>query len=365
MQVTTQPDLPAYLRYLCEHVDETKALLDDMLIGVTNFFRDREPFESLEREVVPRLFDLHQKSDDAQEIRVWSAGTSTGEEAYSLAILLTDYKTETSSDLKIQVFASDIDERAISSGRAGLYPEAIVTDVSPARLRQYFVKEDSHYRVRKDIRERVLFARHSLLADPPFSQIDLIVCRNLLIYLDRDIQREILQMFHFALRAGGYLFLGTSESADACPEMFTTVDKRNRIFRARSGPNAHRLPAMPKGGYVRTVSSSQPGDSRAVKKPSTVELYQRAADRFSPPSIVVNSEADIIYVSRGAGRYLQHMTGEISNNLLSLVNGDLRLGLPSSRPSSQDNLFGHARSTTNVTDSITKCRSRCTRSRML
>jgi two-component system CheB/CheR fusion protein len=327
MQVTTQPDLPAYFRYLCEHVDETKALLDDMLIGVTNFFRDREPFESLEREVVPRLFDLHQKSDIGQEIRVWSAGTSTGEEAYSLAILLTDYKTETSSDLKIQVFASDIDERAITSGRAGLYPEAIVTDVSPARLRQYFVKEDSNYRVRKDIRERVLFAKHSLLADPPFSQIDLIVCRNLLIYLDRDVQREILQMFHFALRAGGYLFLGTSESADACPELFTTVDKRNRIFRARSGPNAHRLPAMPKGGYARTVSLSQPGDSRAVKKPSTVELYQRAAERFSPPSIVVNSEADILYVSRGAGRYLQHMTGEISNNLLSLVAGDLRLEL--------------------------------------
>jgi two-component system CheB/CheR fusion protein len=327
MQVTTQPDLPAYFRYLCEHVDETKALLDDMLIGVTNFFRDRESFESLERVVVPRLFDLHQKSDSGQEIRVWSAGTSTGEEAYSLAILLNDYKTETSSDLKIQVFASDIDERAISSGRAGLYPEAIVTDVSPARLRQYFVKEDSNYRVRKDIRERVLFAKHSLLADPPFSQIDLIVCRNLLIYLDRDIQREILQMFHFALRAGGYLFLGTSESADACPELFTTVDKRNRIFRARSGPNAHRLPAMPRGGYVRTVSSSQPGDSRAIKKPSTIELYQRAAERFSPPSIVVNSEADILYVSRGAGRYLQHMTGEISNNLLSLVNGDLRLEL--------------------------------------
>jgi two-component system CheB/CheR fusion protein len=327
MQVTTQPDLPAYFRYLCEHVDETKALLDDMLIGVTNFFRDREPFESLEREVVPRLFDLHQKSDSGEEIRVWSAGTSTGEEAYSLAILLTDYKTETSSDLKIQVFASDIDERAISFGRGGLYPEAIVTDVSPARLRQYFVKEDSYYRVRKDIRERVLFAKHSLLVDPPFSQIDLIVCRNLLIYLDRDIQREILQMFHFALRAGGYLFLGTSESADACPELFTTVDKRNRIFRARSGPNAHRVPAMPKGGYGRTVSSSQPGGSQAVKKHSTVELYQRAAERFSPPSIVINSEADILYVSRGAGRYLQHMTGEISNNLLSLVNGDLRLEL--------------------------------------
>jgi two-component system CheB/CheR fusion protein len=327
MQVTTQPDLPAYFRYLSEHVDETKALLDDMLIGVTNFFRDREPFESLEREVVPRLFDLNQKTDGAEEIRVWSAGASTGEEAYSLAILLTDYKAETSSDLKIQIFASDIDERAISSGRAGLYPDAIVTDVSPARLRQYFVKEDSNYRVRKDIRERVLFAKHSLLADPPFSQIDLIVCRNLLIYLDRDIQREILQMFHFALRAGGYLFLGTSESADACPELFTTVDKRNRIFRARSGPNTHRLPAMPRGGYVRTVLSPQSGDTLAAKKPSTVELYQRAAERFSPPSIVVNSEADILYISQGAGRYLQHQTGEVSNNLLSLVSGDLRIEL--------------------------------------
>jgi two-component system CheB/CheR fusion protein len=325
MQVTTQPDLPAYYRYLCEHADETRALLDDMLIGVTNFFRDRECFESLEREVVPELFA--QKSSAGEELRVWSAGTSTGEEAYSLAILLNDYKTETSSELNIQIFASDIDERAIGIGRAGLYPEAIVTDVSPVRLRQYFLREDARYRVRKDIRERVLFAKHSLLADPPFSQIDLIVCRNLLIYLDRDIQREILQMFHFALRAGGYLFLGSSESADACPDLFSTVDKKNRIFRARSGPNTHRLPTMPRGGYVRTTSTSLPVDTGAIKKPSAVELYQRAAERFSPPSIVVNSEADILYISQGAGRYLQHMAGEVSNNLLSLVSGDLRLEL--------------------------------------
>lgn len=327
MQVTTQPDLPAYYRYICEHADETKALLDDMLIGVTNFFRDRESFESLERQVIPHLFSRQGDTSGAQEIRVWSAGASTGEEAYSLAIVLSDYKAETSSDISIQVFASDIDDRAISTGRAGLYSEAIITDVSPARLRQYFVKEDASYRVRKDIRERVLFAKHSLLADPPFSQIDLIVCRNLLIYLDRDIQREILQMFHFALRAGGYLFLGTSESADACPELFTIVDKKNRIFRARGGPNAHRLPAMPRGGYARTISSSLPSDARPVKKPSTVELYQRAAERFSPPSIIVNSEADVLYISQGAGRYLQHMTGEVSNNLLSLVSGDLRLEL--------------------------------------
>ncbi len=330
MQVTTQPDLPAYYRYLCEHGNETKALLDDMLIGVTNFFRDRESFESLEREVIPQLFARHKTSESGQEIRVWSAGTSTGEEAYSLAILLNDYKAENSSNLNIQVFASDIDDRAISAGRAGLYSEAIVTDIPPVRLRRYFVKEGASYRVRKDIREQLLFANHSLLADPPFSQIDLIVCRNLLIYLDRDVQRQILQMFHFALRADGYLFLGSSESADACPELFTSVDKKNRIFRARNPLNATRLPAMPRGGYARTISAAQPSDSPAPKKLSTVALYQRAAERFSPPSIVINSEAEILYISQGAGRYLQHMAGEVSNNLLSLVDGDLRLELRTS-----------------------------------
>jgi len=327
MQVTTQSDLSGYYRYLCENAEETRALLDDMLIGVTNFFRDRESFEALERAVIPQLFSRESGADHHKEVRVWSAGTSTGEEAYSLAILLNDYKNETSSDLNVQVFASDIDDRSISAGRAGLYSEAIITDVSPARLRQYFLKEEASYRVRKDIRERILFAKHSLLADPPFSQIDLIVCRNLLIYLDRDIQREILQMFHFALRAGGYLFLGTSESADACPELFTTIDKKNRIFRARTGAHSQRLPTMPRGGYARTITQSTPGIVRAIKKPSTAELYGRAIERFAPPGIIVNQDADILYISQGAGRYLEHMAGEVSNNLLSLVTGELRLEL--------------------------------------
>lgn len=330
MQVTTQPDLPAYYRYLCEHGNETKALLDDMLIGVTNFFRDRESFESLEREIIPQLFARHKTSESGHEIRVWSAGTSTGEEAYSLAMLLNDYKIENTSDLKLQVFASDIDDRAISAGRAGLYSEAIVTDITPTRLRRYFVKEGTTYRVRKDIREQVLFAIHSLLSDPPFSQIDLIVCRNLLIYLDRDVQREILQMFHFALRTDGYLFLGSSESADACSDLFAPVDKKNRIFRARNTLSVNRLPAMPRGGYARTISAAQPSNSQTPKKPSTVALYQRAAEHFSPPSIVINGEAEILYISKGAGQYLQHMTGEVSNNLLSLVNGDLRVELRTS-----------------------------------
>jgi two-component system CheB/CheR fusion protein len=203
MQVTAQSDLTGYYNYLNEHPSETKALLDDMLIGVTNFFRDRESFDALERDVAPQLFSRY--ADGAvggQDLRIWSAGTSTGEEAYSLVMLMADYKESISSDIGIQVFASDIDDRAVSAGRAGLYSQAIVTDVSPTRLRQYFIKEDDRYRVRKEVRDCVLFAKHSLLTDPPFSQIDLIVCRNLLIYLDREVQREILQMFHFALNPG-------------------------------------------------------------------------------------------------------------------------------------------------------------------
>jgi two-component system CheB/CheR fusion protein len=184
LQVTAQPDLAAYYDYLQSHPEETKALLGDMLIGVTNFFRDREAFEALERDVIPNLFKSLQDSlPHRDEVRVWSAGCSTGEEAYSLAILLTEQLDLLTSPAKLQVFATDIDDRAIAHGRNGVYPEAIVTDVPPTRMRQYFTLENQHYRVRKEVREKVLFGKHSLLLDPPFSQIDLIVCRNLLIYL--------------------------------------------------------------------------------------------------------------------------------------------------------------------------------------
>jgi two-component system CheB/CheR fusion protein len=256
MQVTTQSDLSAYYEYLQNTPDEAKSLLGDMLIGVTNFFRDREAFEALERDVLPQLVQSVASSATKEELRIWSAGCSTGEEAYSLAILLDDQMQVQGSKAVLQVFATDIDERAITTGRGGVYPQAIVTDVPPTRLRHYFVKDNEHYRIRKEIREKVLFAKHSLLSDPPFSQIDLITCRNLLIYLDREVQREILQMFHFALRPGGFLFLGSSESADACNELFTPVDKRNRIFRAKTGtPSSRRTPTMPRGGYVRSLAS--------------------------------------------------------------------------------------------------------------
>lgn len=327
MQVTAQPDLGAYFRFLQNNPDETKALLGDMLIGVTNFFRDREAFEALERNVLPQLVSAAVSAQpEKEEIRVWSAGCSTGEEAYSLAMLLNDQLQLDASKASLQLFATDIDERAISIGRAGLYPQAIVTDVPPTRLRHYFVKEDDHYRIRKEIREKVLFAKHSLLSDPPFSQIDLIVCRNLLIYLDREVQREILQMFHFALRPGGFLFLGSSESADACHELFAPVDKRNRIFRAKTGTaNSRRTPTMPRGGYVRTSVTRETPQSAVQRKLSFADIHQRALEHAAPPSMIVDANADILHMSESAGRFLRHVGGELSRNLLTLILPELRL----------------------------------------
>lgn len=326
MQVTAQSDLPSYYAYLQNHPEETKALLGDLLIGVTNFFRDREAFEALERDVLPGLLKPVEPGNlPPEEVRVWSAGCSTGEEAYTLAMLVSDQLVHDACPARLQVFATDIDERAIAVGRSGAYPEAIVTDVPPTRLRQYFLKDGHSYRVRKEIRERVLFAKHNLLSDPPFSQIDLIVCRNLLIYLDREVQREILQMFHFALRPGGYLFLGSSESAEACQELFSPVDKRNRIFRSKYGTASRRTPTLPRGGYVRAMSSPTAPLAPPAHKVSFADIHLRAIERCAPPSMIVDANADILHMSESAGRFLRHVGGELSRNLLTLINPQLRL----------------------------------------
>lgn len=332
MQVTAQADLSLYLTYLQENPEETKALLGDMLIGVTNFFRDREAFTALERDVLPQLFHACPPGAQADsEVRVWSAGCSTGEEAYSLAMLLSEQLASGPFTAKVQLFATDIDERAVAIGRAGAYPEAITVDVAPSRLRQNFIKEDGQYRIRKDIREKVLFAKHSLLVDPPFSQINLISCRNLLIYLDRDVQREILQMFHFALKPGGFLFLGSSESADMCQELFVPVDKKNRIYRSKADPlPARRMPTLPRGGYVATVAAAPTAPIAVQRKVSFSDVHQRAISRFCPASMIVDPNADILHMTERAGRFLRHVGGELSRNLLVLIQPDLRLDVRTS-----------------------------------
>ena len=331
MQVNALRDMPSYARHLQSHPEETPALLADMLIGVTNFFRDREAFEALERDILPALFA--QKSDSEEKsLRIWTAACSTGEEAYSLAMLVADQAAVSSGkiDIQTQVFATDIDDRALETARAGIYSEAIVTDVAPPRLRQYFIKEQNHYRMQKELRERILFARHNILRDPPFSRLDLISCRNLMIYLDRDIQIEVLRMFHFALNPGGYLFLGSSETADACSQLFTPVDKKNRIYRAKDvGSSLRRPPTGPFHGFAMTAPARPPFSEphRRNKKFSFADVHRRALEQYAPPSVIVNQEAEIVHMSDRAGNFLRYVGGEPSLNLTTLVHPQLRLEL--------------------------------------
>jgi two-component system, chemotaxis family, CheB/CheR fusion protein len=324
LQVNQLPDLPAYCDFLRAHQEEAHALLQDMLISVTNFFRDREAFEALEREVIPHLF-ADKTSDDL--VRVWVAGCASGEEAYSVAILLSEHAAGLPQPPAIQVFATDIDEDRIVSARAGNYPDSIITDIAPTRLRNFFTKEPGGYTVKKSLRERILFTVHNLLKDPPFSRLDLIVCRNLMIYLNRDVQGQVLELFHFALHPGGYIFLGSAESADGATDLFTTVDKKHRLFRANVvSRTTLRVPRLPLGiPLTKAVWRAETASER--RRLSFSELHQRLLEQYAPPSVIINRDYDIVHLSDRAGRFLQFAGGEPSHNLLKVIHPELRLDL--------------------------------------
>ncbi|MDR5738408.1 CheR family methyltransferase [Caballeronia sp. LZ016] len=336
MQVNGQRDLLAYRDFLRANGEEATALLADMLIGVTQFFRDRDAFDSLEREVIGGLFSEHTGGANETQVRVWVAGCSTGEEAYSLSLQLARARDAASSTRTIQVFATDIDEVAIVRARTGRYPVSIASDVPPDLLQRYFVKEGGHYQIVKAVRERILFAAHSLMRDPPFSHLDVISCRNVLIYLDRTVQRQILELFHFALRPNGVLFLGTAESADAADDLFAVVDKKNRIYRAKAVANrakpAVNFPPLHTGAAKveeRAGASAmhQPPPSPAQRSFSYAELHQRALEQYAPPSVVIDRDSNLVHLSDNAGTFLRHTGGELTSNIIALVLPDLRLEL--------------------------------------
>ena len=325
LQVNALPDLPSYRDYLREHPEEAKPLLQDMLISVTNFFRDPSAFEALERAVLPRLLENRLPEDP---LRVWVAGCATGEEAYSVTMLLKEQMAANKSTSELQVFATDIDERAIALGRNALYPESIATDVSPERMGQFFTREQDQFRVAKQVREKVLFAQHNVLRDPPFSRLDLVCCRNLLIYLDREAQLRVLEMFRFALKPGGFLFLGISESAEAAPNLFTVVDKKNRIYQAN--PLAHsirHLPLLMEPIRQDTFTARQTQKSRESSLPSFAELHQKFIGQVVPPSVLINAEHHILHLSENVGKYFQLGAGTPSLNLMANVQPELRTEL--------------------------------------
>jgi two-component system CheB/CheR fusion protein len=321
-------DLQAYANFMREHQWEAQALLKDLLISVTNFFRDCEAFEALERGFIRRLFEGKGAGD---QVRAWVAGCATGEEAYTMAMMLAEFTETLASAPTVQVFATDIDEQAVATAREGFYTEADVADISPERLRRFFIKETDGYRVRRELREMVLFAHHNLIKDPPFSHLDLISCRNLLIYLNRTAQERLMQVFHFALNRGGFLFLGTSESVDGSTDLFLVVDKEAHVYQSRATPPRLPMPLTDQSFAVR-VAELRPKEerfeeTRALERLSYADLHQRLVEQYAPPSVVVNEEYDTVHLSERAGRYMQVAGGEPSRNLLKMVRPEIRMEL--------------------------------------
>jgi two-component system, chemotaxis family, CheB/CheR fusion protein len=323
MQVMRIERLGDYLSLLRDSATEVQMLFCDLLISVTTFFRDADAFKKLEAQVIPRLFD---NKDGTNSVRAWIPGCATGEEAYSIAILLLEEASRREDNFDVQLFASDLDARALVVAREGRYPTAISSDVSEERLRHFFVREGEHYRIRREVRDTVVFASHSLLKDPPFSHVDLISCRNLLIYLDPDLQEQVCATFHYALFPHGYLFLGTAENADCPAGLFRIIDREARIYQVSDRPRTS-LPPLP-----RSVSTRRP-ELRAVRTatlraPTTDATHHRQAlEQFAPPSMLVDEAHQILNLSETAGRYLLLPGGPVISEASEIVRPELKLEL--------------------------------------
>lgn len=330
MQMTQTANLSKYMTLLHSDPDEAPLLFQDFLISVTNFFRDNNAWLTLEENVIPELFE---NKDQDDRLRVWVPGCATGEEAFSLAMLLVEAAQRRVKSPVLQIFASDINKQAIQFARNGLYPQAIAADVSPERLERFFEMEGNNYRVRPELQEIILFTEHNLIKDAPFAHLDMVSCRNLLIYLKRDIQKHIFQLFSYALNGSGYLFLGSSESAEQLPQWFEPVHKRGRLYRAQAGKT--QIPRLP----VRIDSTSQMNLERGTEKKQSGDQSEPAAlplkevhrqlmlERFGPPSVLAGPDYEIQYKFGNVGRFLQHQEGEPSLNLLDNVSRHMRAEL--------------------------------------
>ncbi len=331
MQLNGFVTMDGYLAYIRNNANEAQAMFNDILIGVTNFFHDRESWQALERDVIPNLFKT--QAEEVEGIRVWTIGCSTGEEAYGLAMLIHEEAGRQNSHTHIQIFASDLDVRAIEHAREGLYPAAIEADVSQERLERFFTREGEYYRVKRELRDAVLFTNHNVMRDPPFSRQNLIACRNMLIYLQRPVQDRVFDIFHYSLHPDGYLFLGSSKSAEHLPDLFSVVDKTHRIYQAKAwaGERAH-IPAMPlilpRSRRTAGYNELQLNQGRLNEQPLLAEQqHQKMLENYGPPSLIVNERYEILHVSETAGRYLHQPKGQITGDLLTLVRPELQLEL--------------------------------------
>jgi two-component system CheB/CheR fusion protein len=328
MQVTRADDLKEYYDVLRDSPEEAQALLGDLLISVTTFFRDRESFAKLAKDVVPQLFA---GKEPDETIRVWACGCATGEEAYSFAILLLEEAARHPTRPAMQVFGSDLDSRALAAAREGRFPMAIEADVSEERLRRFFTREGDHYRVRQEVRDMVLFAVHDLLKDPPFSRVHLISCRNVLIYLDRELQEQVCSTFHYALDSAGFLFLGASEAADNPHGLFRAVDRAARIYQstALAGDKPRLVPRLLGPVRVREQMVQLGRNMSPTTALGEAAMHRRALEQVAPPSILVDETHRVIHLSDNAGRFMMPAGGPLTGDAVDLVRPELRFELRS------------------------------------
>ncbi|MGC2434028.1 MAG: chemotaxis protein CheB, partial [Desulfobaccales bacterium] len=316
-----------YVKYLRQHPEEVKNLYEDILINVTSFFREPESFETLQKIVFPEI--LRNRAED-EPIRIWVPGCASGEEAYSLAISLLEFLGDMASNVQIQIFATDVEDRVIDQARLGIYPEAITADVSANRLRRFFSKVAGGYQVSKTIRSMCVFAKQNLTKDPPFSRLDLVSCRNVLIYFGAVLQKKVIPIFHFALKPGGFLLLGKSEALSAFTEYFNPLDKKLKVFQKKTVAVPYQAhPPIPE------VGGGEGQGKVKVKSPEemvSLEDLQKETDRivlsrFAPAGVVIDANLDIIQFRGHTGRFLEPSPGEASLNLLKMVRQSLAVEL--------------------------------------
>ena len=324
MKVLQIETVAQYVALLERQPEEANQLFNDLLIGVTQFFRDPESFEALGREVIPKLFEG--KDGDAQ-VRACIVGCASGEEAYSIAILLLEHAATVTNVPKIQVFATDIDERGLEVARKGRYPDSIAEHISPERLDRFFIKQDGAYQVKREVRERCIFSNHSFIKDPPFSRLDLLCCRNVMIYLGSDLQEKLIPLFHYALRRNGYLFLGPSENISAHAGLFRSIDKKHRIFqRKESLPRpVVQFPLVDIANRPPPSSKQAHEDMRNLPK----QLERIILQRFRPACVTVKENGDAVYFSGPISTYLEQPTGSPNSNVVNMAREGIRIPLRS------------------------------------
>jgi len=329
MQALGIADIAAYIHRLQNGQDEAVLLFRDLLIGVTTFFRDVEAFDAVKRVVLPKLFAGKGPKD---HLRVWVPGCATGEEAYSLAMLLREQIDQTPGAPTVQVFATDIDEAAIATARAGRYPASLVEGISPERKERFFLRQDNSYAVVKELRELCTFSAHSLVRDPPFSRMDMVSCRNLLIYLDPELQAAVIPAFHFSLSPGGVLLLGSSETVSRHEHLFAPLDGRHRIYQRRDVPSPpltlpsrvaapHHLPGTERLDPVPRRLDASRGWPRAL-----AQANARVLERYAAPFVIVNEDGLIAHYSSHVGQFLQPALGAPSQSLFDMIRPGLRPG---------------------------------------